>query len=88
MFYANSAGNNGGAFAIEVGSSATWTVFTLFSANIAQSDGGAVYARKNVTLSWKNDAQFINNTASNGGAIFVRNGATAELTRGPDFHLQ
>ena len=50
-----------------------------------RSPATLVYAGWNSTVIWENNAQFINNTADNGGAIFVTNGAITEWSGKTDF---
>ena len=58
---------------------------SVFSANSAQNDGGAVFAGTDCTVVWENNVRFINNKADDGGAIFVTNGATTEWNGKTDF---
>lgn len=76
----------GGALFVLNGSYVDWTAESVFSANRAASNGGALYAGLSVFISWNSTLLFLNNNAQIGGAIFVTNDVTAEWSGETNFY--
>ena len=75
-FYNNTAAVSGGAAIRAINSTIHITGAALFKSNAAVvSNGGAVYLQTSNMTMHKGDVTFQNNTANNGGAIFIDSGS-------------
>ena len=72
-FSYNTAEDGGGAPALDKNSNALWTGKTTFSLTIPPDSGvgGALFAVKSSSASWKSDANFTRNIARTRGALYV-----------------